>query len=79
MAHLEIRLLDLMAKNKMRVVKDVATKADVHVNVLYKLLNGHKKSLSLETIAKLCVALDCEIGDLIVIKKEDGEWNTANR
>lgn len=60
-----------MAKNKIRVVKEVATKADVHVNVLYSLLNGHKKSLSLDTIAKLCVALNCDVGELIVMKREE--------
>lgn len=65
----EIKLLDLMAKNKIRVVKELAENANVHHNVLYGLLNGHKKSLSLDTIAKLCTTLNCEIGELIEIKK----------
>lgn len=66
---IEIKLLEAMAKRKIRVVKELAEKSGIHVNVLYQLLNGKKSSLRLDTIAKLCKTLDCEIGELIEIKK----------
>ena len=70
LAEVEFKLLEQMAKNKIRVVKDLADKANVHQNVLYSVLNGRKKSLRFETIAKLCIALDCEVGELIEVKRK---------
>lgn len=35
-----------------------------------KLLSGNKTGLRLETIIKLCSALDCKVEELIVIEKE---------
>lgn len=70
MEHVEIRLLELMAKNNMRQIKDLHEKSGVSRTVISDLLNGSKRGVQLETIARLCKALECEIGDLILIPKD---------
>ncbi|GIN13161.1 transcriptional regulator [Shouchella clausii] len=67
----EVKLLELMAKNNIRKVNELAKKADVSSAHLYKLINGQKHGLRFDTIYKLCVALNCEVGDLIVAHPPD--------
>ena len=45
-------------------------KAQISTNAIAKL--GKNESVSMETIEKICLALDCNIGDIVdVIEKED--------
>ena len=39
-------------------------------NTLAKIYNNESKQIKLETLEKICVALDCNITDLIEIKKD---------
>lgn len=71
MSKLEIRLLECMAKKNKRIVTELAKESGVNVNVLYGLLNGHKRSLRTDTLIKLCDALDCEVHELLVLKRGD--------
>lgn len=66
---IEIKLLELMAKNNIRQVKQLSEKSKVTEQTISNFLNGKNKALRLDTIAKLCKALDCRIDELIVFKK----------
>jgi putative transcriptional regulator len=71
MADVQIKLLEVMAKKKIRYVRDVAKMTNLSPTVLYDLVNDKKRAIRLDTIARLCEALDCEIGELIEIKKDN--------
>jgi putative transcriptional regulator len=66
---IEIKLLEQMAKKKIRHLTDLSKESGVTVQSLYNITNRKNEGMRLDTIAKLCAALDCEIEDLIVIKK----------
>lgn len=67
----EVKLLELMAKNNIRRISDLAEKSGVSPSHLSKLMNGQKQGLRFDTIYKLCIALNCEVGDLIVARPPD--------
>lgn len=69
MENVEVKLWDLMVKNKIRKASVLAKKAEVSDQVVNNILNQEATGMRLDTIVKLCKALDCEVGDLIVIKK----------
>lgn len=50
---------------------DLLDRADVSSNVLAKL--GKNEPVSMLTLEKLCNALDCNIGDIVDINKEDNQ------
>lgn len=56
-----IKLIDKGIKNK----TDLITMADISSNVLAKL--GKGEFISMESMAKICKALDCDIGDICVM------------
>lgn len=53
-----IKLIDLNLKRT-----DLLIKADISTNVLAKL--GKDETVSLESLEKICEALNCNIGDII--------------
>ena len=62
-----IKLIDKGIKNK----TDLITMADISSNVLEKL--GKGEFISMESMAKICKALNCDIGDICVINKNSRE------
>lgn len=68
MTNVEVKLSDVMWKKRVRTIQELHEKTGISRTVISGLLNDKKGSVRLETIAKLCSALDCEIGELIVIK-----------
>ena len=58
-----IKLIDKGIKNK----TDLIAMADISSNVLAKL--GKGEFISMESMAKICKALDCDIGDICVINE----------
>ncbi len=57
------RLIDLKLKKK-----DLLEKTDLSANVLAKM--GRGESVTLDTLARICVALNCNIGDVVdVVRK----------
>lgn len=65
----EIRLLEMMGKNNIRTIQELHELSGISRTIISDLLNGNKRSIRLDTIEKLCRALDCEIGELIQIRK----------
>ena len=68
---INFRLLEMMARKNIRTIKELHEETGISRTVISELLNGNRKSLRLDTISRFCEALDCEIGELIVIEKED--------
>jgi putative transcriptional regulator len=69
MEHTEVKLLEMMGKSNIRTIKELHEMTGISRTIISDLLNGNKDSMRLNTIGRLCAALDCEIGELIVLKK----------
>ena len=59
-----IRLIEKGIKNK----TDLIPLAGISTNILAKLNKG--EYVSMDSLAKICKALDCDIGDICVINPE---------
>lgn len=70
MPQAEIKLYELMAKRNIRTIKELAGMAKLQDRIISDILNGKKKGLRLDTIAKLCMALNCKVDELIVLPNE---------
>lgn len=70
MTKINIKLLEQMAKNNIRQAKELHRRSGVSETVILEILNGKREWLSLKTVAKLCTALNCEIGDLIELQSD---------
>lgn len=67
----DIKLFEMMARKNIRTIKELHESTGVSRIVISELLSGERKGIRLDTIARLCEALECEIGELIVLNKED--------
>ncbi len=61
-------LSTLMGKNKMKIA-DVARETGLNRSTITALYNEDATRIDLETIEKICVLFNCEVGDLLEIKK----------
>lgn len=59
----------LLAERKMRVA-DLVKKTGINKSTLYKLYNDESVRIDFETIDKICLALNVEVGDLLLFRKE---------
>ncbi|QQN40212.1 helix-turn-helix domain-containing protein [Acinetobacter sp. CS-2] len=59
----------LLAERKMRVA-DLVKETGINKSTLYKLYNDESVRIDFETIDKICLALDIEVGNLLIYKKE---------
>lgn len=57
----------LIDKNMMK--KDLMAKTNITSSTIAKM--GKNKSVSMEVLGKICFALECDIGDIVEIIKED--------
>jgi putative transcriptional regulator len=64
----QIKLLEMMARNNIRTIKDLHNMTGLSRTTISQILDGEKKSLQLRTIGTLCEKLHCKIEDLIVLK-----------
>lgn len=60
------RLTELLAERKMSVVQ-LSELVDVSVVNLSVLKNDRAKAIRFSTLVAICQALDCEIGELLVL------------
>jgi len=65
----EIKLLEMMARRNIRQIKEVSRLTGLHERIISDIIHGRKKGLRLDTIVKLCVALDCKVHELIVLEE----------
>lgn len=59
----------MLAKRKMSVT-ELSNKIGITMSNVSILKNGKAKAVKVSTLAKLCEALDCQPGDLLVYKKK---------
>jgi len=62
------RLWKLLIDKKMSK-KDLRLKAGVSTNVIAKL--GRDESVSMDTLGRICAALDCDIADIVEMRKNE--------
>lgn len=55
--------------DKNMIKKDLMAKTNITSSTIAKM--GKNQAVSLEVIGKICVALDCNIGDIVEVIKED--------
>ena len=67
MEHVHCRLGDLLAERQMTLVR-LSELVDVSVVNLSILKNDRAKAIRFSTLVAICQALDCEIGELLVLK-----------
>lgn len=66
---IEWRLASLMAERKMNY-KTLGAAAGMHPNTISKLKHKPPARLEMQTLLRLCQALDCQPGDLLAYKPE---------
>lgn len=59
----------LLAERKLKVA-DLVRSTGINKSTLHKLYNDESVRIDFETIDKICAALDVEVGDLLLFKKE---------
>ncbi|MCF7927239.1 MAG: helix-turn-helix transcriptional regulator [Candidatus Izimaplasma sp.] len=59
-----IRLDRVLADRKMQL-SELSEKVDVSVVNLSKLKNGHVKAIRFSTLEAICLALECQPGDIL--------------
>ena len=64
----------LLAERKMKVA-DLVRSTRINKSTLHKLYNDESVRIDFETIDKICLALDVEVGDLLVLKKNNKDQN----
>lgn len=64
------KLEDVMWENRIKSINELSEKTKISRYALTSLKNGKSTRLDLSTIYTLCTKLDCEIDDLIEIRKE---------
>mgnify|MGYP001638657670 CR=1 FL=1 len=64
----------MLAKRKMSVT-ELSNKIGITMSNVSILKNGKAKAVKVSTLAKLCEALDCQPGDLLVYKKITNKFN----
>ena len=67
----------LLAERKLKVA-DLVRSTGINKSTLHKLYNDESVRIDFETIDKICIALDVEVGDLLVFKKIDNNQNDNN-
>jgi len=66
-----MRIDVMLAKRKMSVT-ELAEKVGITLANISILKNGHAKAVKLETLDKICRALQCQPGDLLEYVEDDG-------
>ena len=62
----------MMAKRKMSL-NELSEKVGITLANLSILKTGKARAVRVDTLNKLCAALECQPGDLLAWKEEDGE------
>ena len=62
----------MLAKRKMSVT-ELSERVGITLANISVLKNGKAKAIKIETLDKICKALDCQPGDILEWRNEDGE------
>ena len=64
--------LDVMLAKRKMGVTELSQAVGITLPNISILKNGKAKAVRLETLDKICQALDCQPGDLLEYRREDG-------
>lgn len=64
-------ILDVMMARRKKSLKDLAAEVGITNANLSILKNNKAKAVRLQTLEKLCKALDCQPGDLLAYEEEE--------
>lgn len=67
---IKVHLSRIMGEQKLKI-SDVAKMTGLHRNGITKLYNEETDGIKFETLERLCDALECEISEMLEIKKEE--------
>ena len=67
--------LDVMLARRKMSLTELSERVGITLANLSILKNGRAKAVRVETLNKLCAALDCQPGDLLIYEKEDEDGN----
>lgn len=70
MPKVNVKILEMMGRKKIRTIQELHEITGISRTLISNVINGKRSKLRLDTIAKLCEALDCEIYELIEINKD---------
>ncbi|MBM6920192.1 helix-turn-helix transcriptional regulator [Phocea massiliensis] len=70
---IQINIDVMLAKRKMSVT-ELANRVGITLANLSILKNGRAKAIKLETLDKICAALDCQPGDILTFLPESEEF-----
>lgn len=68
----------MLAKRKMSVT-ELSSRVGITMANISILKNGKAKAIKLETLNKICEALNCQPGDLMEWRRESAEEQAGNR
>lgn len=68
--YIEVQLHEMMKKRKIRTIGEVSRKSGLSRKAVSAALNNDRHRMKSDTIARLCNALECEVGELLVVRKE---------
>ncbi len=63
--------IDVMLARRKMSVTELAERVGITLANMSILKNGKAKAVKVTTLAKLCDALDCEIGDILEYRKDE--------
>lgn len=66
---IEVHLYEMMGKRGIRTIQELSKKTGLSRKPISEAINNKNHRMHTDTIARLCVALECEVGDLLVLKK----------
>jgi putative transcriptional regulator len=61
--------LDELLKGKGKSLYALAKETGISYNALWKISNGKVQGITFDVLEKICLNLDCEASDLLVIEK----------
>lgn len=62
--------LDVMMARRKMSLNELSEKVGITISNLSILKNGKAKAIRIETLEAICVALDCQPGDILVYEKD---------
>ncbi|MGM9661542.1 MAG: helix-turn-helix domain-containing protein [Oscillospiraceae bacterium] len=65
--------IDVMLARRKMSVTELSQRVGITLANISVLKNGHARALKVDTLAKLCAALDCQPGDLLEYRRSGGE------
>lgn len=71
-----VRLDELLHARRMTLT-DLAARVDITVANLSILKTGKARAIRFSTLEAICVALDCQPGELLAFRREDPERDAA--